>query len=103
MLLSPNPSPTTLSLSTHTNKKTKKQKNKKTKKHPPTHQVLQQLAGINTVMYYTPAILELAGFRDKRSALLVAMGPAAVNAIGTVGGMWLIDHAGRRCVGVGWW
>ncbi len=28
-------------------------------------------------MYYTPAILELAGFRDKRSALLIAMLPAA--------------------------
>ena len=40
-------------------------------------QVLQQLAGINTVMYYTPAILELAGFHDKRSALLIAMAPAA--------------------------
>ena len=40
-------------------------------------QILQQLAGINTVMYYTPAILELAGFRDKRSALLIAMLPAA--------------------------
>lgn len=60
-------------------------------------QVLQQLAGINTVMYFTPAILELAGFRDKRSALLVAMAPAAVNALGTVVGMWLIDRAGRRC------
>ena len=39
-------------------------------------QVLQQAAGINTVMYYTPAILELAGFRDKRSALLIALLPA---------------------------
>lgn len=48
-------------------------------------------------MYYTPAILELAGFRDKRSAILVAMAPAAVNALGTVGGMWLIDRMGRRC------
>ena len=34
-------------------------------------QVLQQLAGINTVMYYTPVILELAGIHDKRTALLV--------------------------------
>jgi hypothetical protein len=34
-------------------------------------QILQQAAGINTVMYFTPAILELAGVHDKRTALLV--------------------------------
>lgn len=59
-------------------------------------QVLQQLGGINTVMYYTPAILALAGFRDKRTALLVAMLPAAVNSVGTLVGMWQIDKCGRR-------
>ncbi|EIE20094.1 general substrate transporter [Coccomyxa subellipsoidea C-169] len=59
-------------------------------------QVLQQLAGINTVMYYTPVILELAGLHDKRTALLVAMAPAAVNALGTVVGMVAIDRCGRR-------
>lgn len=59
-------------------------------------QILQQLGGINTVMYYTPAILELAGFRDNRTALLVAMLPAAVNSVGTLIGMWQIDKCGRR-------
>ncbi|CAL8471078.1 g10620 [Coccomyxa elongata] len=59
-------------------------------------QVLQQLAGINTVMYYTPVILELAGVHNKRTALLVAMAPAAVNALGTVVGMVSIDKCGRR-------
>ncbi|KAA6422553.1 MAG: putative inositol transporter 2-like [Trebouxia sp. A1-2] len=44
-------------------------------------QILQQLGGINTVMYYTPAILELAGLRDNRTALLVAMLPAAVKKL----------------------
>lgn len=37
-------------------------------------QVLQQLAGINTVMYFTPAILELAGIHNNRLALLVRQG-----------------------------
>ena len=46
--------------------------------------------------YFTPAILELAGFRDKRTALLVAMLPAGVNAVGTLAGMWSIDRVGRR-------
>ncbi|CAL5228707.1 g11888 [Coccomyxa viridis] len=59
-------------------------------------QVLQQLAGINTVMYFTPAILELAGIHDKRLALLVALAPAGVNALGTVAGMLLVDRCGRR-------
>ncbi|CAK0782513.1 hypothetical protein CVIRNUC_005731 [Coccomyxa viridis] len=59
-------------------------------------QVLQQLAGINTVMYYTPAILELAGIHDNRLALLVALAPAGVNAVGTVAGMLLVDRCGRR-------
>lgn len=38
--------------------------------------MLQQVGGINTVMYYTPAILELAGVADKRTALLLALIPA---------------------------
>ena len=46
--------------------------------------------------YYTPAILELAGIRDKRRALLVALAPAAVNAAGTAAGMLWIDRCGRR-------
>ena len=41
-------------------------------------QVLQQAAGINTVMYFTPVILELAGIHDKRTALLVRAHPASV-------------------------
>lgn len=49
------------------------------------------------MQYYTPAILELAGFRDNRTALLVAMLPAAVNSVGTLIGMWQIDKCGRRC------
>lgn len=60
-------------------------------------QVLQQACGINTVMYFLVSILTLAGISDNRTALLIAMGPAAVNAAGTVLGMLLIDRSGRRC------
>jgi MFS transporter, SP family, solute carrier family 2 (myo-inositol transporter), member 13 len=49
-------------------------------------------------MYYTPAILQLAGVTDKRDALLVALIPAAVNAGGTLIGMAAIDRCGRRYV-----
>ena len=47
-------------------------------------------------MYYTPTILSLAGITNNRTALLVAMGPALVNAAGTVIGMIHIDRTGRR-------
>jgi len=33
-------------------------------------------------MYYTPSIILLAGVEDSRTALLISMGPAAVNAAG---------------------
>ena len=52
------------------------------------------------VMYYTPAILQLAGVTDKRTALLVALIPAAVNAGGTLVGMAAIDRCGRRWEGL---
>lgn len=50
------------------------------------------------MQYYTPALLELAGFRDSRTALLVAMLPAAVNSLGTLVGLLQIDKNGRRQV-----
>ena len=60
-------------------------------------QALQQAAGINTVMYFAPSILGLAGFQSPRSAVLASIIPAGVNALGTIVGMQLIDRAGRRC------
>lgn len=59
-------------------------------------QVLQQVAGINTVMYYMPLVLQRAGLGDNRTALLHSLPAAAVNAAGTVIGMAAIDRWGRR-------
>jgi len=59
-------------------------------------QVLQQLAGINTAMYFSPTILQLAGVQGNRAALLASLLPAGVNALGTLGGMAAIDTFGRR-------
>ncbi|KAL4419136.1 hypothetical protein ABPG77_002649 [Micractinium sp. CCAP 211/92] len=58
-------------------------------------QVLQQVAGINTVMYYTPTILQLAGL-PKQAALLLALVPSGTNALGTLVGLRMIDRHGRR-------
>ena len=52
--------------------------------------------GINTVMYYSPSIIELAGYASHETALLLSAGVAAMNAVGTVAGIFLIDRCGRR-------
>lgn len=56
----------------------------------------QQLCGINTVMYYSPTIVELAGFFSNKIALLLSLMVAGMNAIGTILGIYLIDKYGRR-------
>eukprot|EP00249_Psilotum_nudum_P021521 c28139_g1_i5 orf=844-2121(+) len=59
-------------------------------------QVFQQIVGINTVMYYSPTIVELAGFASNKTALLLSLIVAFVNAMGTIVGIYLIDRTGRR-------
>lgn len=59
-------------------------------------QAFQQFTGINTVMYYSPTIVQLAGFRSNQIALLLSLIIAALNALGTVAGIYLIDHFGRK-------
>ena len=59
-------------------------------------QAFQQFAGINTVMYNSPTIVQLAGFRSNELALLLSLIVAGMNAAGTVLGIYLIDHAGRK-------
>lgn len=59
-------------------------------------QAFQQFTGINTVMYYSPTIVELAGFVSNQIALLLSLLVAAMNALGTVLGIFLIDRCGRR-------
>lgn len=59
-------------------------------------QILQQTTGINTIMYFTPTILQMAGFNDNKTALLWSLIPAGVNALGTLIGAGCIDRYGRR-------
>eukprot|EP01018_Ginkgo_biloba_P032821 Gb_35369 [translate_table: standard] len=59
-------------------------------------QAFQQFTGINTVMYYSPTIVELAGFVSNKIALLLSLIVAGMNAIGTILGIYLIDRCGRR-------
>ncbi|KAF2300188.1 hypothetical protein GH714_010556 [Hevea brasiliensis] len=59
-------------------------------------QAFQQFTGINTVMYYSPTIVQMAGFSSNQLALLLSLIVAAMNAAGSILGIYLIDHFGRR-------
>ncbi|XP_071718292.1 inositol transporter 4-like [Rutidosis leptorrhynchoides] len=61
-----------------------------------TVQVAQQFVGINTVMYYSPTIVQLAGFASNRTALALSLVTTGLNSIGTVLSMLCVDRFGRR-------
>ena len=54
-----------------------------------------QLSGINALMYYAPAIFEMAG-ASKGSALLQAVAVGGTNLVFTMAALLIIDHFGRR-------
>ncbi|KAL5976304.1 Integrin alpha chain-like protein (Alpha-int1) [Asimina triloba] len=59
-------------------------------------QAFQQFTGINTVMYYSPTIVQMAGFSSNQLALLLSLIVAGLNALGTVVSIYLIDRVGRH-------
>jgi sugar porter (SP) family MFS transporter len=58
--------------------------------------VLQQVSGINTVIYYAPTIVEFTGVDSSASSILAAVGVGVVNVAMTLVAMRLLDRAGRR-------
>lgn len=59
-------------------------------------QMFQQLAGINTVMYYSATILQMSGVQDDQMAIWLAAGTAFTNFLFTLVGVWLVERVGRR-------
>ncbi|XP_052179430.1 probable inositol transporter 2 [Diospyros lotus] len=59
-------------------------------------QVFQQFVGINTVMYYSPTIVQLAGFASNRTALLLSLITSGLNACGSIVSIYFIDRTGRK-------
>ncbi|CAM9675705.1 unnamed protein product [Choristocarpus tenellus] len=58
-------------------------------------QALQQLSGINTVMYYSATVFSMAGFSVTSSIWLAAFS-ALAQALGVSLGLYLIERCGRR-------
>ncbi|GAB2224729.1 hypothetical protein Drorol1_Dr00005499 [Drosera rotundifolia] len=61
-----------------------------------TVQVAQQFVGINTVMYYSPTIVQLAGFASNKTALALSLITSGLNAVGSIVSMAFVDRYGRR-------
>ncbi len=58
--------------------------------------ILQQVTGINTVIYYAPTIVEFTGVNSSAGSILAAVGVGIINVGMTVMAMRLLDRAGRR-------
>ncbi|KAK7793600.1 hypothetical protein R5R35_011114 [Gryllus longicercus] len=59
-------------------------------------QGFQQLAGINTVMYYSASIIQMAGIKDLSVVIWLACATAGVNFLCTFIGLFLVERVGRR-------
>ena len=59
-------------------------------------QAIQQLTGINTVMYYSATIIQMSGVADKSTAVWMASVTAMVNFLTTFIGIFAVDRIGRR-------
>lgn len=58
--------------------------------------ILQQITGINTVIYYAPMIFERAGMPGAAASILATMGVGLGNVLMTMVALTLLDRAGRR-------
>jgi MFS transporter, SP family, galactose:H+ symporter len=58
--------------------------------------VIQQVTGINTVIYYAPTIFQAAGFHSNEAAIVATAGVGLVNVLMTIVSIPLVDRIGRR-------
>ncbi len=58
--------------------------------------ILQQVTGINTVIYYAPTIVEFTGVNSSAGSILAAVGVGVINVGFTILALRLLDRAGRR-------
>jgi SP family galactose:H+ symporter-like MFS transporter len=58
--------------------------------------LVQQLTGINTVIYYAPQIFEDAGLKSSSAAILASVSVSVVNILSTLIAIRFVDRLGRR-------
>lgn len=57
--------------------------------------VIQQLTGVNTIMYYAPTVLTSVGMSDN-AALFATIANGVVSVLMTFVGIWMLGKIGRR-------
>lgn len=57
---------------------------------------IQQVTGINTIIYYAPTIFGMAGFHSASSSILATVGIGVVNVLSTIFAVCYLDKLGRR-------
>jgi sugar porter (SP) family MFS transporter len=58
--------------------------------------LLQQITGVNTVIYYAPLIFKMAGIAGASASILATVGLGCVNVLFTLFSIFLVDRLGRR-------
>ncbi|TWT14584.1 sugar porter family MFS transporter [Planomicrobium sp. CPCC 101079] len=62
--------------------------------------VVQQITGVNSIMYYGTQILEQSGF-STQAALTANIANGAISVLATFAGIWLLGRIGRRPLLIG--
>ncbi|MFS3930409.1 sugar porter family MFS transporter [Priestia flexa] len=57
--------------------------------------IVQQITGVNSIMYYGTEILKQAGFKTE-AALIGNIGNGVISVVATIVGIWLLGKVGRR-------
>lgn len=57
---------------------------------------IQQITGINTIIYYAPTIFKFAGYHSDQAALLATTWVGVVNVLMTFVAIYLLDKIGRK-------
>lgn len=58
--------------------------------------VIQQITGINTIIYYAPTIFKFAGFASNKAALIATTCVGTINVLMTFVAIYLLDKVGRK-------